>query len=74
MASFTHQQDENDSSTDARIHDIDCTTEIIENQNDRIRVKNTDVGREIQEWIEELTTLHDAYKKGAIVPELNRVA
>lgn len=65
----THQRNEVDPSADARIHDIDCTTEIIENQPYRIRVKNTDVGREIQECIEELTALHDAHAKGAIVQD-----
>ena len=63
----THQRNEVNPYADTRIHDIECTTEIIENQQYRIRVKNTDVGREIQVCIEELTALHDAYAKGTIV-------
>jgi fructose-1,6-bisphosphatase len=49
------------------IHDIDCTTEIIESQNHRIRIKNTDIGREIQSRIQELTALHDAYRNGSLI-------
>ncbi len=52
---------------DMFIHDIGCTTEIIENQHHRIRIKDTDRGREIQHHIEELTALHNAYRKGEIV-------
>ena len=65
----THQRNEVAPSADTGIHDIDCTTEIIENQHHRIRIKNTDVGREIQCRIDELTALHDAYQKGAIVQD-----
>jgi len=66
----THQGNEIDPSTDTGIHDIDGTTEIIENQQYCTRIKNTDVGREIQKSIEELTVLHDAYKNGTITQEL----
>jgi fructose-1,6-bisphosphatase-3 len=52
---------------DMDIHDIDCTTEIIESQNRRIRIKNNDIGREIQSHIEELTALHDAYRNGSLI-------
>ena len=62
----THQRREANPSADMVIHDIDCTTEIIENQHRRVRIKDTDVGREIQGRIEELTALHDAYREGAI--------
>ncbi len=62
----THQQREVNPSADMVIHDIDCTTEIIENQHHRVRIKDTDIGREIQGRIEELTALHDAYREGAI--------
>ena len=63
----THHRREAEPSADMVIHDIDCTTEIIENQHYRVRIKDTDVGREIQSRIEELTALHDAYREGAIV-------
>ena len=63
----THQRREANPSADRVIHDIDCTTEIIENRHYRVRIKDTDVGREIQNRIEELTALHDAYREGAIV-------
>ena len=66
----THQRSKVDPFSDTGIHDIDCTTEIIENQHHRIRVKNTDVGREIQKSIKELTALHEAYKTGVIVQDL----
>ena len=62
----THQRREANPSADMVIHDIDCTTEIIENQHYRVRIKDTDVGREIQGRIEELTALHDAYREGKI--------
>jgi len=65
----THQRNEVNPYADTRIHDIECTTEIIENQQYRIRVKNTDVGREMQVCIEELRALHDAYAKGTIVQD-----
>lgn len=66
----THQRNEIDPFADNGIRDIDCTTEIIENQHHRIRVENTDVGREIEKYIEELTALHEAYKAGVIVQDL----
>ena len=62
----THQSRKARPAADVDIHDIDCTTEIIENRHHRIRIKDTDVGREIQGRIEELTALHDAYREGAI--------
>ena len=62
----THLGREASPAADMDIHDIDCTTEIIESQNRRIRIKNTDIGREIQSHIEELTALHDAYRNGSI--------
>lgn len=46
--------------------DIDCTTEILESRRQRIRIKHTDLGREILHRIEELTALHDAYRKGLL--------
>jgi len=65
----THQRNGEEPSSETHIHDIECSTEIIENKKYRIRVKNTDGGWEIQRSIEELTALHDAYKTGAIVRE-----
>ena len=65
----THQRNEHTPSVDKGIHDIGCTTEIIEKQHQRIRIKHTDVGRNIQRRIDELTALHDAYLEGAIVQE-----
>ena len=50
----THQCNEIDPYADTPIHDIECTTEIIENQQYRICVKVTDVGREIKACIIEL--------------------
>ena len=50
----THQRRKANPSTDMDTHDIDCTTEIVENRHHRIRIKNTDIGREIQHRIEEL--------------------
>jgi fructose-1,6-bisphosphatase-3 len=49
------------------IHDIDCTTEIIESRHHRIRIRDTDRGQEIQGRIEALTALHMAYRDGSIV-------
>jgi fructose-1,6-bisphosphatase-3 len=63
----THQRNEDSPYGHMDIHDIECTTEIIENQHHRIRIKNTDLGREIQHHLEDLTTLHDAYREGVIV-------
>jgi fructose-1,6-bisphosphatase-3 len=63
----THQPRQANPITDMDIHDINCTTEIIESRQHRIRIANTDLGREIQHRIEELTALHDAYRKGEIV-------
>jgi fructose-1,6-bisphosphatase-3 len=63
----THQRSEDNLSGGMDIHDIECTTEIIENQHHRIRIKNTDIGREIQHRIEELAALHNAYRDGSIV-------
>jgi len=65
----THQRKELAASADPGIHDIDCKTEIIENKHQRIRIKNTDAGHEIQRRIDELTALHNAYLEGAIVQD-----
>jgi fructose-1,6-bisphosphatase-3 len=63
----THQRREASLSAAMDIYDINCTTEIIESQHHRIRIKNTDLGREIRRRIEELTALHNAYRDGSIV-------
>ncbi len=65
----THLQNEAIPSADMNIHDIDCTTEIIENQSHRIRIKNSDRGQEIQHRIDELMALHNAYQDGIFVQE-----
>ena len=62
----THQRREVTPGADMEIHDIDCTTEIIENRLHRLRIKNSDRGREIERRIEELTAIHDAFQKGKI--------
>ena len=62
----THQPGEVNPSTKSGIHDIDCTTEIIEHRNHPIRIKDTALGRETQQRIDELMALHDAYQKGTI--------
>ncbi len=51
---------------DREIHDIDCTTEIIEKRHHRIRIKDTDQGQEIERRIEALIALHKAYQDGSI--------
>jgi fructose-1,6-bisphosphatase-3 len=65
----THHSRKASPAADMDIHDIDCTTEIIENQHRRIRIKDTDRGREIQHRIDELTALHDAFREGEIALE-----
>jgi len=62
----THPQGEGDPGAERRIHDINCTTEIIENRQHRLRIKNSDRGREIERRIEELTAIHNAYRNGKI--------
>jgi fructose-1,6-bisphosphatase-3 len=52
-------------------YDIDCTTEILESRDQRTRIRHTDQGLEIKRRIDELTALHDAYRRGSIVPESN---
>ena len=46
--------------------DIDSETRILESNTVRIRVRDTDLGQEIQRWIEELNALLDAYRTGLI--------
>ena len=46
--------------------DIDSSTEILERDTVRIRVKDTDLGRQIQERIQELSALLNAYRTGLI--------
>jgi fructose-1,6-bisphosphatase-3 len=46
--------------------DIDSRTEILERNTVRIRVRDTDLGREIQQRIGELRALLDAYRAGLI--------
>ena len=63
----THHGKAAHQATGREIHDIDCTTEIIERRRHRIRIKDTDRGQEIQSRIEALTALHKAYRDGSIV-------
>lgn len=63
----THHSPEARPVAETDIYDIDCTTEILENRHQRIRVKDTDRGRQIQRRIEKLTALHTAYREGEIV-------
>ena len=65
----THLQNEAPPSADRIIHDIECTTEIVENQSHRIRIKNSDRGQAIQHRIDELMALHNAYQAGVLVQE-----
>jgi len=65
----SHQRREANPAADMDTHDINCTTEIIENQQHRIRIKHTDLGRKIQHRIEELMALHEAYGDGAILAD-----
>ena len=67
----THQRSQAKPATDMDTHDINCTTEIIESRQNRVRIKNTDQGRKIQRHIEELNALHDAYRNGAILPKFH---
>jgi fructose-1,6-bisphosphatase-3 len=66
MLLATHHNQRTKQATDPDIHDIDCTTETIESRSRRIRIRHTDLGREIVRRIETLTALHDAYKNGLI--------
>ncbi|TKB09626.1 fructose-1,6-bisphosphatase [Desulforhopalus sp. IMCC35007] len=63
----THQQGEVNSSTRSDIPAIDCMTEILEQRNHRIRIKDTDLGQEIKQRIDELMALHDAYRTGTFL-------
>lgn len=60
----THQRYAASASADMTVHDIGCATEIIEDRRQRILIKDTDLGKEIQQRIEELTALHHAYREG----------
>jgi fructose-1,6-bisphosphatase-3 len=62
----THHGEATRPATDQDIQDIDCTTEIIEERHQRIRIKHTDQGRQIKRRIETLTALHKAYRDGSI--------
>jgi fructose-1,6-bisphosphatase-3 len=62
----THQSKTASDTDDLEAHDIDCTTEILESSNQRIRIEHTDQGREIMCRIEEMKALHDAYRKGLL--------
>ena len=65
----THHGKPANSVADNEIHDLGCSTEIIERRRHRIRIKHTDQGREIKRRIETLTALHKAYRNGLIVPD-----
>ncbi len=67
----THLRGGTSSSSVREIHDIQCATEIVENRGERIRIKDTDTGREFRQRIAELKTLHDAYRQGIIVQNRN---
>jgi fructose-1,6-bisphosphatase-3 len=63
----THHSKAAGETADLATADIDCTTEIIERRDRRIRIEHTDQGRDITERIEALTALHDAYQKGLVI-------
>lgn len=46
--------------------DMDSETEIIESHPERMRIKHTDQGKAIQQEIDQLTTLLEAYREGSI--------
>ncbi len=46
--------------------DLDSRTEILEDNTVRIRVRDTDLGRDLQRRIDELTALLDAYRDGVL--------
>ncbi len=46
--------------------DIVSTTQIVELNSDPVRVRDTDIGRELQQQISELEELLHAYRTGAI--------
>lgn len=61
-----HQRGVIDGSFVKDVYDTACPTEIVENKGPRIRMKDTDIGREFMQRIEELTALHDAYRQGTL--------
>jgi hypothetical protein len=70
----THQSDAPRPVTGMRINAIACTAEIPENRRRRIRIQDTDPGREIRQRIEALRTLHHAYQDGGIdLPAVGRL-
>ncbi len=50
--------------------DMDSETEIIESHPERMRIKHTDHGKAIQQEIDQLTALLEAYREGSIKERL----
>lgn len=65
----THQRLDSNPGVDVTLHDINCITEIVEDMTQRICIKHTDKGQEIQQRLSDLTRLHDAYLRGEIEPD-----
>jgi fructose-1,6-bisphosphatase-3 len=63
----TYLQDNRHDGGGRSVYDIDCTTETLESSQRRIRIRDTDLGRDVQYRIDELTLLHDAYQNSEIV-------
>jgi fructose-1,6-bisphosphatase-3 len=63
----TYQQGGPPKGGDRPIYDIDCTTETLESSQRRIRIRETDLGRDVQYRIDELSALLEAYQRGEIV-------
>ncbi len=63
----TYQQGGQPKGGDRPIYDIDCTTETLESSQRRIRIRETDLGRDVQYRIDELSALLEAYQRGEIV-------
>lgn len=55
----------------ARCTDIVSTTQIVEMNSDHLRVRDTDIGRELQQQIDELELLLYAYRNGIIKERTN---
>lgn len=52
--------------------DIYSTTEVVETRNIRIRVRDTDIGKELQEQIDDLVSLLECYRLGILKEKIKK--
>ncbi|MGL6064377.1 MAG: fructose-1,6-bisphosphatase [Fusobacteriaceae bacterium] len=72
MRLISHEPFENTKKSILECLDIYSTTEVVETKDVRIRVKDTDIGKELQEQIDDLVSLLECYRLGILKEKIKK--